>query len=111
MRFFRLTRMAHILSLIFLMGAAMPFVGTEAGSPHEDQSDVVAMDMRDCGQHLVSDDAIPGCPGMMIHCATFSNVDHALPGLKLFVVHVYHRSHAVDAESLTPEASSPPPRA
>jgi hypothetical protein len=110
MRFFKLTRMAHILSLIVLMVAAMPFVGPEADSPQEDWSHVAAMDVRDCDAHLVSDDTIPGCPGMMVHCVTFSNVDHALPEPKLLVVPVYHGSRAVDAESLKPEASSPPPR-
>ena len=77
MRFFRFTRMAHILSLIVLMVAAMPFVGPEAGSPQEDWSHVAAMDVRDCDAHLVSDDTIPGCPGMMVHCVTFSNAGRA----------------------------------
>ena len=110
MRFFKLTRVAHILSLIALMVAAMPFIGSEADSPQQDWSHVAAMDVRDCGGHLVSDDTIPGCRGMMVHCVTFSNADHALPEPKLFVVHVYHGSRAVDAEGLKPEASSPPPR-
>jgi hypothetical protein len=102
--------MAHILSLIVLMVAAMPFIGPEADSPQEDWSLVAAMNVRDCGAHLVSNDTITGCPGMMVHCVIFSNVDHALPEPKLLVVHVYHGSRAVDAESLKPEASSPPPR-
>ncbi len=110
MRFFRLTRMAHILSLIVLMLAAMTFVVSEDDLPQEDWSHVAAMDVRDCDAHLVADDTIPGCPGMMVHCVTFSNGDHALAEPKLLIVHVYHGSRAVYAESLTPEASSPPPR-
>ncbi|MBW4975985.1 conserved hypothetical protein [Roseovarius sp. EC-HK134] len=110
MRFFRLTRMAHILSLIVLMLAAMTFVVSEDDLPQEDWSHVAAMDVRECGTHHVSDDTIPGCLGMMVHCVTFSNVDHALPEPKFLVVHVYHGSRAIDAESLKLEASSPPPR-
>jgi hypothetical protein len=103
--------MAHILSLILLMGVALPFVGSGAGSLHGDQGDVIAMDVRDCGKHLTSSHATSGCPGVMVHCVTFLNVDHMLPERKSYVVHVHHRSRAVDAESLIPEAASPPPRA
>jgi hypothetical protein len=111
MRFFRLTQMAHILSLIVLMSAAMPFVGSGAGSPHNAQDDVVAMDVRDCAERLMSGDAISGCPNMMVHCVTFANLGHALPEPTALVIPVYHRSHAVDADSLTQDPMSPPPRA
>ncbi|WP_147094963.1 hypothetical protein [Roseovarius sp. TE539] len=103
--------MAHILSLILLMGVALPFVGPGAGSLQGNQGDVIAMDVRDCGEHFMSGNSISVCPGAMVHCVTFTNVDHSLREPQFFVVHVYHRSSPVDAESLTPEASSPPPRA
>jgi|TARA_R110002012_G_scaffold180911_3_gene346795 hypothetical protein len=101
--------MAHILSLIVLMLAAMTFVVSEDDLPQEDWSHVAAMDVRERGTHHVSDDTIPGCLGMMVHCVT-SNLDHALPEPKFLVVHVYHGYRAIDAESLKLEASSPPPR-
>lgn len=110
MRFFRLTRMAHILSLIGLMLAAMTLVVSEDDLPQEDWSHVAALDVRECSTHHVSDDAIPGCLGMMVHCVTFSNLDHALPEPKFLVVHVYQGYRATDAESLKLEASLPPPR-
>ena len=111
MHFFRLSPMVHILSLIVLMVAAMPFVGSDASVPREEQAQAITMDVRDCDAHLLSGDMTLGCPGMMVHCVAFSDADHALSELKSIIGHVYYGSRAVDAESLKPEASSPPPRA
>ena len=110
MRFFKLTRMAHILSLIVLMVAAVPLVGFEAGKPYDEQGNAAAMDDHDCGVHLLSDNKGLACPSLMVHCSTLSGVDIALPERSTIVVNLFHRVQQVDTDSFEPEANSPPPR-
>lgn len=110
MRFSRLTRMAHIVSLTLLMVAALPFVVSEAGFPHDDRNHFVDMDVRDCGAHLVAGDESLVCSGMMVHCVTFSGAGHTVAEPVFRAAYIYHRSRAVQADSIVPEASSPPPR-
>ncbi|MDA3858679.1 MAG: hypothetical protein PF480_10715 [Roseovarius sp.] len=86
MRFFRLTRMAHILSLVVLMVAAVPFVASDASAPQDSQHRMAVMDVRDCGTHADMDGTDATCPGMMLHCVAVLELDRTTSETRVIVV-------------------------
>ena len=105
--------MVHILSLIVLMVAAVPFVASDPGVPQDSQGHMVVMDVRDCGAHghAGMDGNDVTCPGMMLHCVTVLETDRMTSEPRVIIVKLYHRVHPIHAKSIAPEAVSPPPRA
>lgn len=103
--------MAHILSLVVLMVAAVPFVAPDASAPQDSQHRMAVMDVRDCGTHADMDGTDATCPGMMLHCVTILEIERTASETRVIVVELYHRFRPIHAESIAPEASSPPPRA
>jgi len=103
--------MAHILSLVVLMVAAMPFVASDASAPQDNPHRMAVMDLRDCGTHVDMDGTDAPCPGMMLHCVAVLDFGRTTSEPRVIVVALYHRFRPIHAESVAPEAASPPPRA
>jgi hypothetical protein len=111
MRFLRLTRMAHILSLVVLMITAMPFVAFDASKSQGDHGHIVAMDTLDCNAHVMVGGNDAACPGTMLHCMTLIMMGRISSEPKAVIVYLHHPFRSFHAESISPESSSPPPRA
>ena len=107
MRFFRLTSLAHILSLAILLAIALPFAthgGAENTTSEQSITHHVALDCQ-------TTDADGTCSLSAVHCTSLAQIDGNLYFVELHFTPALFSLASDSSDSRHDSIATPPPRA